>query len=488
MVNKDDKQNWTSATLFPIVDPAIYKRPLSDVEIKGEKRRQKARRKEEKRKERAMRKNPHKGSWRDFLTIDLLSKTWEGMLIYTLPGIISFFVLLFRVNYTSWQSVLDTTLKSFTWVLSLIFLIPFCAWAINYWVKWIRAYIFIVKIPTFSRVIVKKGVPGQGKTSSMYYEAVLAAKINWRRLRREYAVLRFKKSIFKTLSPKDEAHWKEVSESYDFCINSPCVPLLWTNMPLMVDGRFSNQLRLQHVQGTLRLPYLSVLVMDEASRFLDEGKSMQHNDNKDWDVSNFFAFIRHFIDGVAFLASQDDNIFIDVVRCALYTEIMNKQEAICKPFWVNAGISICESLIDTANIKKSKRCYTVMPVYLWLKKFWSHVGFREYNSSKRANRTGTNTIFSDAKEGKKIVGNSRNNTFIVPSVLNCKYDDRCMREYYPGFFKDLSENLQWSDLVVKEGQFPIKNTKSKFEIKLEKERIKLDVKNELKKTNVGAQA
>ena len=475
------RQNWTSATLFPLVDPAIYKRPLSKVEIAGEKRKQKQKQKAQKK----AKKNPHKGSWRDFLTIDLFSKTWEGSLIYSIPGLFSFFILLFRVNYKSWETVFETTLKSPLWIFSAIMLVPFAVWAVNYWVHWLRAYSFVKNYAKHSRVIVKKGVPGQGKTSSMYYEAVLAAKIAWRRLRREYAVLCYKKS-HGGLKGDDLKKWKEVSESYNFCVNSPCVPLLYTNMPLMVDGRFSNQLKLEHIQGLLKLPYLVVGVIDEAARFLDEGKSLQHNDSKDWNVSNMFALERHFVNGVFFLASQDDNIYLDVVRCSEYTEIMNKQEAICKPFWVTAGIEICESIIDTCNLTKPKICRAIMPTYLLLKGLWKRVGFRRYNTSKRANRSGTNVLFKDSKDGKQMLGNSRNQSFIVPSSLNCKYDDRCMKEYYPGFFKDLSACDGWDSLVVKEGKFPLRFTKDAFQIKLEKEKLKLEVKKAIKK-NTDAQ-
>ena len=40
----------------------------------------------------------------------------------------------------------------------------------------------------------------------------------------------------------------------------------------------------ERISGQKRLPYKAVLVIDEAARFLDEGKSLQHNDSKDWDI------------------------------------------------------------------------------------------------------------------------------------------------------------------------------------------------------------
>ena len=458
--------NWVSPTLYPLalIPPPEKKKPT----------------KEEKKRARQLKRNPNKGSIRDYLVVDLICNSWEGILAYTLPGVLSLVILIFRINYSSWSSVFETTLKSFTWVLSAVLLIPFTISAFRFWVLWGKTLAFCKDFASYSRIVLKKGVPGQGKSSTMYYEAVLAAKLNWIELRRKYVEYKYKIKHKYKLSDKEKSEWKEVEISYEYCKHSKCVPLLWTNLPAMVRGRFTNKLTLEHLSGQKRLPYKAVLVIDEAARFLDEGKSLQHNDSKDWDISNFFALERHYIDGVIYLASQDDNVFIDIARCCLYTEIMNLQTPVCKPFWLRALKSISEELIDMFNLKKPHSLGFVMKIYLKSKKLWGRIGFRKYNTSKRTNRAGTNTYYADPKDGKKIIGNSRNKDIYLPSALNFTYDDRCMREYYKGFFQDLIFGSEWADLVVHEGEFPLRSTKSKFEIQLEKKQIQLRVKNTVK--------
>ncbi|MBQ8427413.1 MAG: hypothetical protein IJX16_06630, partial [Clostridia bacterium] len=227
--------NWVSPTLYPL---AIIPQPEKKKPTK-----------EEKKRARRLRRNPNKGSLRDYLTIDLICNSWEGILAYTVPGIISLLFLIFRIDFSSWGAVFNTTLKSWMWVLSAILLIPFTVSAVRFWVLWNSALQFCKNIATYSRIILKKGVPGQGKSSSMYYEAVISAKKNWKELRRKYTEYKYKIKHKYKLSDKEKSEWKEVQISYEYCKRSDCAPLLWTNLPAMVRGRFTNKLTLEHLSG-----------------------------------------------------------------------------------------------------------------------------------------------------------------------------------------------------------------------------------------------
>ncbi len=460
---KEYEPNWVSPTIYP----------LAVIPVKEHT-------KEEKKRARRLKKNPNKGSLRDYRFIDLLCNTWEGVLTYTLPGIFSFIMLIFRIDFSSWTAIFETTLKSPLWILSLILLFPFTFSALKYWVIWFSILAFENDIDNIPKVIYKIGIIRQGKTSSMNYEAVVAARKMWDDLRITYAEynLKYGKRKRSEFSIEEWNDWMEVKTSYEYCVNSDCVPLLWSTSPIMVNGRYSNVLTKEHIAGRKKLPFKVVMVLDELTRFMDSGKSGQQNEKKDWDVSNMFALEGHFLGSIIYMASQDENGFLDAVRSCSYTEIMNKQSPACKPFWLTAFKRFFYLLLKEANRKKPKKARIRMSIYIFLRNYWNRVGFRKYDAYRRANRSGNNNYYGSKDE--KGVKKSRHRTFYLPARLNCIYDDRTFRELYPSYFKETIEGEGWKSLRMSSGSSFLSATKSEFERKFEKKQVDLMVNEAIK--------
>lgn len=437
--------------------------------------------KEKKRKDKKLAKelknNPNKGSLRDYPFIDLICNTWEGMIVYSLFFAVSLFFLLFKVNLDSWVTIYETTLCRVSWIISAVLFIPLLIGSIRYWAIWFGVLVFDKDIDTVPRVIFKIGVPRQGKSSTSFYEAVLCAKKMWSELKIKYAEYKFKIKKGEKLEGQAYLDWLEVKLSYEYCVMHDAVPLLWSNTPIKVDNRFSNILTYDHVAGKKKLPFKCVMVIDEVTRFLDEGKSMEHGQKKDWDVSNMFALEGHFLGSIIYIIAQDDNAFIDMVRTCLYTEVMNKQSPACKPGWLTSLVNFYKFIILEVNRKKPNSDFLLFYPFVFLHEFWKRIGFRKYNASRRSSRTGNNKLYSDINSNKKLIGKSRSRTFYLPAKLNCIYDDRTFRTLYPAYFNEKIEGDIWTALHLDVENSFLKSTQSAFDIALKKKKLQIEVKN-----------
>ena len=479
-MKRDEQQgyrpNWVSPTLHALMCVPQPEKP-------GRKKKDKAainRGRAERRRRRVLKNNPNKGTLRDYEIIEHIANTWEGMIIYSIFGAISLFILLFRVDFTSWEAVAATTIYSPLWLVSAIFFIPTTVGSLRYWIIWFSVLSFDKQVNTVPKVVYKKGVPRQGKSSTCYYEVVLTAKKMWKELRLKYAEYKLKFENKEKLTPEQYDDWKEVKTAYEYCVHSDGVPLLWTNVPVRVGKRYSNILTPEHLAGLKKLPFKCCIYIDEVARFLDEGKSLMHGEKKDWDVSNMFALEGHFLGSVIYASSQDDNAYIDIMRCTLYTEIMNRQEPACKPIWLTGIKGISEEILFEANRKKPHPWRALMYPYLFFKRLWNNVGFRKYNASRRASRTGNNTLYSGREEGS-VFGKSRNRTFYLPAKLNCKYDDRAFRKLYPSYYTEAIAGGVWQSLRLNSEDSFLRSTKSKVDILYEKKRVEMEVKSLLNK-------
>ena len=424
-------------------------------------------------------KNPNKGELRTYPLLDHFANTWEGILVYSLPGMITTFLLVYRMDFSSWGNWWASTFANLSWVISLILLIPFTFSAVKFWWIWFRSIGIQENYDTTPGIVAKIGVPGQGKSSSSNYECVLIAKKMWNLLKVEYANWLGKIQSGKKLSPDQEKDWLEIKWSYEYCVNSPYIPLLFTIVPVKVGERYSNKLTVNHLRGKTRLPLHAVCFCDESSRVIDAGKSLQQNEKKDWGLSNTMALERHYGLYKFYFASQDDNIHIDVCRCILYTEIMNKQSPCCKPLWLTAFKSLFYWLLVELNRKKPRPCRFLMVQYNFLNNLWKRVGYRKYIVSRRANRTGTNTYYNQIKDGKTVIGNSRNYAVYLPAKLNCTYDDRAFRELNDAEFFDYVNAEGWDYLRLRPEDSFLQHNKSDFEIRLEKKRTEIKVNEAL---------
>ncbi len=262
-------------------------------------------------------------------------------------------------------------------------------------------------------VVVKIGAPGCGKSSSGLYEAVVMARKMWADLRWRYF-----KSVGKKVKPLD---WNEVEYSYNYFKNSDCVPCLLSNIPVMVNGRYTTFVSKEHCEQLERLPAHCVLFLDEVGAMLtvDTAKQRQDGDEdsqqKAVNVSDFFRLCRHFGNWRIICTEQDsENIYIDVRRVVSKNEYMLSQKWVLKPYLFLALFLPLKALA----LKLNRFHKVLAPPLVFLESLCKSIGFRKYRYL-----TENNTERQSGMEtGKR--------TFYLPSLLNFKYDERTFRNFY----------------------------------------------------------
>ncbi|MCL2061150.1 MAG: zonular occludens toxin domain-containing protein [Firmicutes bacterium] len=343
------------------------------------------------------------------------------------------FRMVFIAGFT-FQSVLVFIIVAIPYTLILV-------WALRYVIiylfvvyqllQYIRIKISQIKhernINLDNVVVVKIGSPGCGKSSSGLYEAVVMARKMWSDLRWRY---------FKFVKKKDKPlDWNEIEFSYNFFKNSNAVPCLLSNIPIMVDGKYTTFVSKEHCEQRARLPAHCVLFLDEVGAMLsvDTAKQRMGDENEDMqnavNVSDFFRLCRHFGNWRIICTEQDsENIYIDVRRVVSKNEYMIQQKWVLKPYAFLALLLPLKALavrfVHWGNDSTRKgRIFgklqkVLTPSLIFLEKICKAIGFRKYlylteNNTERA---------SGMETGKR--------TFYLPSLLNFKYDERTFRNFY----------------------------------------------------------
>jgi hypothetical protein len=288
----------------------------------------------------------------------------------------------------------------------------------------IRAWRHERQIKLDNIVVVKIGAPGCGKSSSGLYEAVVMARKMWRDLRWQYYKYHARKH--------KPANWAEIEFSYNYFKNSNCVPCLLSNIPVMVDGRYTTFVSKEHCEQRERLPAHCVLFLDEVGAMLsvDTAKARMGDDENAQEnavnVSDFFRLCRHFGNWRIICTEQDsENIYIDVRRVVSKNEYMLSQKWVLKPYLFLAVFLPLRALA----IQFQKTSIVFARPLAFLEKLCKCIGFRKYrylteNNTERV--TGMQT-------GKR--------TFYLPSLLNYKYDERTFRNFYRCKDKPISPHV-----------------------------------------------
>ena len=261
-------------------------------------------------------------------------------------------------------------------------------------------------------VVVKIGAPGCGKSSSGLYEAVVMARKMWVDLRWQFYKYRHKKN-----KPPE---WAEIEYSYKYFKNSNCVPCLLSNIPVMVDGKFTTFVSKQHCEQLARLPAHCVLFLDEVGAMLTVDTAKQRMSDTDEaenaiNVSDFFRLCRHFGNWRIICTEQDsENIYIDVRRVVSKNEYMLWQKWVLKPYLFLAIFLPLRALA----IRNQWTSRVFAKPLIFLEKLCKSIGFRKYRYLTE-NNTQRHT---GMQKGKR--------TFYLPSLLNFKYDERTFRNFY----------------------------------------------------------
>ena len=320
-------------------------------------------------------------------------------------------------------------------------------------VRSVKAYIKQV-LTIRSRVDFRKGPPGSGKSTQTLYEAVILAEKCWQEL--TYKYWEYKGLKEEELSDFEKIEKREVIEAYEFYQNAGTIPCLWTNVPCKDEyGRYANRLTRKHLLQEEKLPYLSVLFSDEIGSEFEAQKGKSDKELK--NLSLLGRFIRHIFDGYWRLTEQDEKkSFIDIRRVVERVVLCISQTWVMKPLILDKIYNHFKNkrVKQTNEIykyKKNSNTYNKLQLktfktskrHSWfmrkLKHYINCVGFRRYVVEEREYNESDGTILS-----------SRQKTFLTPSCLNVKYNDRCFHNIYKCKDKQLKPSRFTADYLTDE--------------------------------------
>ena len=290
----------------------------------------------------------------------------------------------------------------------------------------------------------RNGMPGCGKTSAMNYDAVVLALKLFDKLKYEYFIgLRHKDQILISGTQQEREDWKEIEDAYHFYNQPGTFPCLASNTPLMVNGQKVLVLTKNHALQKEKLPKWTVLIFDEIGV---EFKASKKEQNDFLSFSDFCRLCRQFNEFRIFATEQDgENIYKDFRRVVSENKFMVEQKPVLKPLFAKW---LQKKLINIFTRKVSqKRSEAYSWLLVLLDRYIKHSGYRKYTYIDYGNYV--KNVKTDNEQG-------RIKTFILPSMLNCQYDDRCFRSGYLAKDKPFKPRL-WDSLVL-----PADEVKNRF--------------------------
>lgn len=276
------------------------------------------------------------------------------------------------------------------------------------------------------------GVPGCGKTSSMYYTAVRLARYMWKELKRKYWEIM--KNIKLEQRTSYSAKEQEIINAYEFYSKSPYIPCLWSKDPIKVGKRYAHAISKAQLMLEENIPYGSVLMIDELGDIFPAGKGPSQAEEK--PMLKLGRFVRHYFNGYFLFTEQSTSGFLKRLRVLTGTnrQLNKKQVWVCKPHLLIALYNAIFTLVDfdffqLSIFKKGSKSYNNIYRHLkftsklyagLLSSLWrliKNIGFRKYSYVMKLNEELSNSV--DEK-----------GTFYLPSSLNCEYNERSHQGEY----------------------------------------------------------
>lgn len=329
-------------------------------------------------------------------------------------------------------------------IVGALTIIPFINY-IRYWVCRMRVLVYNKNVDPSNYCILRCGEPGSGKTSSAIYTAVLLAKKLWLELRYKYwHGMTREHELFASGNLEAIKDWKRVKQSYLYWINHPgAYPCLMSNIPLIIEGKSCVVAKRAHLEQLLPVPEYTVLLYDEIGSIVrvDEGKH-----GKPLNISDMYRWCRQFAEARLISTEQDKaNVYIDMRRVTTENTYLRKQTAILKPpFW-----SLIYNIMRKHYVKRMSYQDSLehsLPMY-FMDCFIEAIGFRKYRYRR----------YGSTESGNREVESK--GTYILPSLLNAKYDSRYYRRQYQA--RDMSLDILeiWSNKI--EEDKPVRKNKHK---------------------------
>lgn len=316
-------------------------------------------------------------------------------------------------NYTSWF-----------WWTTVVITTP---WLVLFIVSTIRQIHFerrvkqhYDEIPDNIAVQVREGVPGAGKTSSLLNDMKILADLMWDNICEKYRMLEPYLEDIPYWKEKSREDAEEIIEAYNFYQDGGTYPCFWTSLPCFVDGIPTNRVTANHLLQKERLPYGSVLVLDETSLILPQ----ELYRDKPYELIEVCKFPRHFGDFKIGSTEQDeDSNLIYLRRVSGQTMSMLEQEWIQQP-------KILQWIYDKLLNKTKTMTKKKVNFFKMFNQLIHAMGYRRYWYIERTLGVG---------------GNSGIQSFILKPNLNITYDDRSYKNAYKCKDKPLIQS-KWEHL------------------------------------------
>lgn len=362
------------------------------------------------------------------------------------------YLLNFLIMATSMLTWLLSTMGVLN-VINIIFLAILTPPFIISTIQAIRAYIAHCRIISHNNAVsletheeVRDGVPGAGKSTSLFYDSVIRANKVWETIQIQHFLIQpVKELIYKTGTDDQIKTMLEIEDAYIYYTTEHLIeidgkkkwtkvfPCLWTNTPIFVDSFPTSKITVAHLLQEERLPYGAVLVEDEGSSTMPPELSY----NKPLSMKEFFKYIRHFGDFYLGVTEQDaSNLFIELRRCVGKNIYLYGQEWIIKPIfllWILKRIR--NHIFNKGYVTKF-----TLNLYQILDHYCRCIGVRKYTYKERGNLKNNNN------QGEL---ESRTKSFILPVMLNFEYDSRTFKNLYKAKNKALKSSI-WTKEIVDE--------------------------------------
>lgn len=364
---------------------------------------------------------------------------------YTLVAFIISLISLIRLDTRSFDDFVSSLASPWTLILFILAVLSvmrmFHCWIANF--SSIHHRLSLEN--NQERVIIKAGLPGCGKSSTGAFESKFLAIKSWANIRMSYFSLLYEQKKKGVLSKDKQVKFTLIKKAYDFYMANinDYFPCLYSNMRIRIGKRKSYDLMPGHLLQLDTLPYGAVCYIDEIGKILS---SDLFKYDKDGRVEEMYRLSRHF--GFWFVGAEQDynNVFIGVRRDCSFNEVIQRQKACFKPFWIMFIKKIIDKIIIDRNdddylikiknelIFDKLRFKPLIKFYYLNNKLYNLFGYRYYKSHLMANTEVGSVNNINSKKGRLKI-------YYLPSNLTLYYNDT----YCCTLYKKLNDFVDLKD-------------------------------------------
>lgn len=370
-----------------------------------------------------------------------LDAMYKGFNVAGVIGVITDFISHFGTVFEA-EHVAFIVVNIMPYIIRLAFnLIPIAVFIYAFYTFFVVFIIAQVSIFTHNAsvnltniVTVRSGPPGTGKSSSAGYDVKIMADMMYSELRWKYWEMRYKIAEYiEAGNVQKILEWYEVRDSYEYYITHDCIPCMWSNIPIRVNGQFSSIITYQHAAQIERVPYYSVIYFDESGSVF----RVDAWHDKPLTVSDFFRLARHLGEFRIVCTEQDaSNVFKDVRRVTSQNWLMIEQKWVNKPLLLLIPYKILKAYF----LWSDKGNKTLADFMLSYKKLLNHIGQRRYKYIAKQSDINTLTHGEGKREKTKM--------FYLPTMLNYQYSDRTFKNLYLAKGKEIPDGQIFEELEI----------------------------------------